>query len=165
METQTPCPGCDCSDSPLSITGNVLGILTFAVAIYASVIYYYRGFRDSATELADLMHRVNLAAENLGDLTKKFQDDAHKIRDHSAGRRLKEAIVRARDCILEAARVGTRLPSRKIPRKMSLWYAWRTFYFERAAYVLEREDALKVLEKMDVSLRDLKGVASGVFRQ
>lgn len=74
LQSQTPCPDCDCSDSPLSVTGNILGILTFAVAVYASLLYYYRGFRASKLEQSDMFYKVLLAKEELAKIRSEIQD-------------------------------------------------------------------------------------------
>ncbi|KAF2261077.1 hypothetical protein CC78DRAFT_619747 [Lojkania enalia] len=47
------CPS-DCSDSGLSTTGNIVGILTFAYALFAGLMYYYYVVNDASEEMARL---------------------------------------------------------------------------------------------------------------
>ncbi|KAI0183124.1 hypothetical protein EV127DRAFT_475396 [Xylaria flabelliformis] len=49
MDDSTVCP--PCGDSPLSITSNIIGILTFAFAITAALIYRFSLVRKAAAEL------------------------------------------------------------------------------------------------------------------
>ncbi|KAI0545585.1 hypothetical protein F4679DRAFT_457988 [Xylaria curta] len=49
MDGNTVCAPCE--DSPLSITGNIIGILTFAIALTATFIYRFSLVRKAAAEL------------------------------------------------------------------------------------------------------------------
>jgi hypothetical protein len=48
-----------CGDSPLSVTGNVIGILTFAYAILGTVIYYIGAISNSQRYLNRLRDDLN----------------------------------------------------------------------------------------------------------
>lgn len=75
MATQTTtsaCPTCACADSPLSITGDLTGILTFALVVWASVVYCFRSFRDFEHEMHDMQHRVQVAFEEAQRLRRTF---------------------------------------------------------------------------------------------
>lgn len=164
-QSQTPCPDCDCSDSPLSVTGNILGILTFAVAVYTSLFYYCRGLRTSEAEQTDMLHKVALAMDDLRRVGWKHGQDADKIRDDSARRRLDEAFQRAQSCADEARRLLIRRDAHT-PASSSLVRILEAYSFrDRAAYVLEKERIVQALGRMETSTRDLKEVASDVFGQ
>ncbi|KAM0722124.1 hypothetical protein Q7P37_001565 [Cladosporium fusiforme] len=70
-----PASGESSSDSPLSVTGNIVGILTFVVAICASALFYWnparsaaREYHDSAEELYDwsqYIHNIEYELEEL----------------------------------------------------------------------------------------------------
>ncbi|ROV92733.1 hypothetical protein VSDG_06543 [Cytospora chrysosperma] len=123
LQSQTPCPDCDCSDSALSITGNILGILAFAVAVYASLLYYYRGFRDSKVEQLGMLKKVLQAKE---DLTRISQ--AH--------------------CLL------TRRSTQTSWSGIWMHIVEVSSLRSRAAYLLERENVVEALERMEASTRD-----------
>lgn len=174
LQTPTPCPDCDCSGSPLSGTGNILGILTFAVAVYASLLYYYRGFRASKVEMRDLEHKVSLASNDLSSVVRRCQTKADEIRNLATRHRLNMALLTAKDCVEEAQVILARRSGDEYPGVVSLrgklGDAWMCVWYmyslrDRAAYILEKDDVLKVLEKMEQSLGGLKGVASEVFSQ
>ncbi|KAI0858059.1 hypothetical protein F4860DRAFT_327297 [Xylaria cubensis] len=57
MDANTVCAPCE--DSPLSITSNIIGILTFAFAIIAALIYRFSLVRRAAAEL-QFMNRETL---------------------------------------------------------------------------------------------------------
>lgn len=44
--TASTCPAWDCTESPLSIKSDVIGILTFAIAAWMFIVYCYHSFRS-----------------------------------------------------------------------------------------------------------------------
>jgi hypothetical protein len=58
--TTTPQVVLSFKDSPLSTTGNVLGILTFAAAIYVSVLVYVNSMRSASKRLRDMVEGLEL---------------------------------------------------------------------------------------------------------
>ncbi|GAW13684.1 hypothetical protein ANO14919_030730 [Xylariales sp. No.14919] len=63
MDNYTICA--PCKDSPLSITGNIIGILTFSVAIIAAAIYRFGLVREAAAEIYWLKEEAEVRARIL----------------------------------------------------------------------------------------------------
>src|ERR1700709_1149279 len=59
-------------DSPLSIVGNVIGILTFFVALLASIVAYCVLLRDAASELRSVIQELNGSTNHLEALETYF---------------------------------------------------------------------------------------------
>lgn len=70
MSDSTCCPACD--DSPLSITGNITGILTFAWAILASSLLFLVVVRSAENEMRQLRASVEQAARHLDAIVGYF---------------------------------------------------------------------------------------------
>ncbi|KAK1751125.1 hypothetical protein QBC47DRAFT_392279 [Echria macrotheca] len=65
------CVSLDCSDSALSVTGNVIGILTFALAAIASLGLYIRTIRDSEGELREARMQFRKRLDDLRRLIER----------------------------------------------------------------------------------------------
>src|SRR5512140_2835994 len=66
------CP--DCGDSPLSTTGNVTGILTFAYAILASVALFFAVIGTADNELQQLATSQQQTSRHIETLYGYFAD-------------------------------------------------------------------------------------------
>lgn len=49
----TGCPACDCDDSPLSVVSNILGILTFALGVFAYIAAFIAVTRSATKDIRD----------------------------------------------------------------------------------------------------------------
>ena len=58
------------NDSPFSITGNVIGILTFLLGLFASYIAFVNLARDSDEELDEFMEDVQITTDQMAALRK-----------------------------------------------------------------------------------------------
>jgi hypothetical protein len=60
------CP--PCGDSPLSVTGNVVGILTFALAMAASIIAFTSVTRNAPKDIKESREVLNAALEHMDSI-------------------------------------------------------------------------------------------------
>ncbi|TRX90940.1 hypothetical protein FHL15_008145 [Xylaria flabelliformis] len=72
-----------CEDSPLSITSNIIGILTFAFAITAALIYRFSLVRKAAAELQFMNRETRMRYEMIRYKVNRIleSNDVDKIRD------------------------------------------------------------------------------------
>ena len=70
MPNTTCCP--ECGDSPLSITGNITGILTFAYALLASSLVFFAVVRSAEHEMLQLRASVNQTSKHIETLYAYF---------------------------------------------------------------------------------------------
>ena len=67
MATKPPqaCPDCDCSDSPLSVVANTLGILTFALGVTAYFAAFTAMTRGAAKEIEETWNVLRMTQEQI----------------------------------------------------------------------------------------------------
>ncbi|KAL8315961.1 hypothetical protein RB597_000042 [Gaeumannomyces tritici] len=70
MSDSTCCPAC--GDSPLSITGNITGILTFASTILATSLLFLTVVRSAENEMRQLRASVEQAGRHLDAIVSYF---------------------------------------------------------------------------------------------
>lgn len=185
MATQgltSACPACDCADSPLSITGDLTGIITFALVAWASIVYCFRSFRDFEHELRDMQHRVQIAFEEAQRLRRTFIERQRVSapqppqpagvypvgvvsEDLVARRRrlqqnpflIDEAWVRAEKEMIRASKFVNKRLLKPATVVGSL--------VRRAIYVLERERAAETIERLGRAMENLKGIVADVSGQ
>jgi hypothetical protein len=66
-------PALDCSDSPLSITGNVIGILTFAYAIFITLVYRSKTLIKAKDESKRFYIRAERVHSSLVEAQKRLE--------------------------------------------------------------------------------------------
>lgn len=66
------CP--DCDDSPLSITSNILGILTFAAGLFLSFAAFVTITRNASNEIQDLYTTLDQTDKHIQFLKYHFRD-------------------------------------------------------------------------------------------
>lgn len=179
--TASACPACDCAESPLSIIGDVIGILTFAIASWMSILYYYRSFRDFLQEMHDMQHRVQLAFEETQGLMRKFIERQRMISTPPAPTQRREK-----------ARAGENHTGRGAPYPNLVDEAWIRVEREmikaakfvnkrllqpdivagvlmgRVTYAVEREmaaETVRKVRKLERSMENLKGVVAEASAQ
>ncbi|CEF72025.1 hypothetical protein FGSG_11692 [Fusarium graminearum PH-1] len=74
--TCLPCP--DCGDSPLSTTGNILGILTFALGLFLSTFAFMVAVRSAETEIDDLIESLESTGRYIDQMTRFFATMNHE---------------------------------------------------------------------------------------
>ncbi|KAK5662379.1 hypothetical protein OQA88_8289 [Cercophora sp. LCS_1] len=67
-------PEPNAGDSPLSTTGNITGILTFAYAIIASCILFLSTIRTADSEMQQLFSQIRQTSRHIETLSNYFQD-------------------------------------------------------------------------------------------
>lgn len=83
---QNVCP--DCGDSPLSTTGNVLGILTFALGVFAYLAVFFAMTRGAENEIRYCARVLAETEDHIKEieyykdlLTARGDQDARRLRD------------------------------------------------------------------------------------
>lgn len=166
-----PCPACNCTDSPLSITGNLTGILTFALVVWASIVYCYRSFRDFEQEMHEMQHRVQVAFKNTARIRRSFiekqrmsplrfsqtgGDDARAQSRKGAQATypyvMDEAWSRAEREMVKAAK----FVNKRLLEPNTVVGVLRS----RTAYVVEREKAAETVEKLERAIENVKGIVA-----
>lgn len=72
MSETMSCP--DCGDSPLSTTGNITGILTFAYALLASALVFLTVIRSADSEIHQLRASVDNTSRHIQTMYTYFSD-------------------------------------------------------------------------------------------
>lgn len=85
-----------CADSPLSITGNIIGILTLAYAIVITLLYYCYQLSKSTSDLRCYIDSVNDEFKSLGSAVDRLIPYIDRLPEHLAGR-VRSAVVDAKD--------------------------------------------------------------------
>lgn len=80
------------TDSPLSITGNIIGILTLAYAIVITLLYYCYQLSKSTSDLRCYIDSVNDEFKSLGSAVDRLIPYIDRLPEHLAGR-VRSAVV------------------------------------------------------------------------
>lgn len=189
--TTSVCPACDCSESPLSITGDVIGICTFAMAVWISMVYCYRSFRDFSQEMHEMQHRVQLAFEGAQQLRRKFMERQTVAAPPLAPPLALPTLPPRAQAQKDRPRgsVGTAVGGGRPPASYLIDEAWERAEREmikaarfvnkrllrpnsfaevlgsRTAYVVERERAAETVQKLERAMENVKGIVAEVSDQ
>ena len=103
LPTFTCCPT---TDSPLSTTASIVGILTFALGLFASYVALHTSTRSAPSEIARLIadlrstqHEINRVAEYIFADYHRFSSEESAGLVHSDSLLYEEVQVLLRDCI------------------------------------------------------------------
>ncbi|KAI1379854.1 hypothetical protein F4677DRAFT_407832 [Hypoxylon crocopeplum] len=69
----------ECEDSPLSVTGNIISILTFVLALVAAVLYRGSLLRGAGFEIYELKDHVRMQEEILIAKLQRFGTDQFSL--------------------------------------------------------------------------------------
>jgi hypothetical protein len=132
------CPACDCADSPLSIVGNVVGILTFVLGVFAYVAAFIavtRGAANDMRDTEDVLKATQGQIKQITDILKVLYNrsdpalqDMKSLVDDSL-----QSLVKAKDDLNEfllrfkVARDGRE----DMVADESLWSQFKWWYYER----------------------------------
>lgn len=89
-----------CADSPLSITGNIIGILTLAYAIIITLLYYCYQLSKSTSDLRCYIDSANDEFKSLGSAVDRLIPYIDRLPSHLAGR-VNLAVAEARKFYLD----------------------------------------------------------------
>lgn len=167
------------TDSPLSITGDLTGILTLALAIWASIVYCYRSFRDFESELGEMQHRVQLAFEETARIRRAFIErprmsplhhhhlsaaetgggdtEPHVWNETPANYLIDEAWNRAEREMIKA----TKFVNKRLLKPNTVLGVLRS----KTAYVMERKKAAETVARLERALEHLKGILADASGQ
>ena len=140
-----------CGDSPLSITGNVIGILTFAAALLISIQVYVNSMRNADRNILELTETFRSRVDEVRYLDDKLQRRRTGLNDELA-QRVSYAMQQAEVPFGEAGALLRRLDGSRYDGSRRLW--------ARAQFVL-REDLLKQgLQKTENAMGTLREIAN-----
>ncbi|KAN0099846.1 hypothetical protein V8E51_013621 [Hyaloscypha variabilis] len=145
-----------CGDSPLSVTGNVIGILTFAGALIISIQVYINSIRNADRRMCDMTDTLRSRVHEVQHLNDKLQGQSSCIDEDLRGR-LGWAIHRVNVPLREAEDVLHRLACDRDYRKRQLLI--------RARFVFAEDIVREGLEKTEKAMETLKDVADDVFSE
>jgi hypothetical protein len=157
--TTPSCVSCQerlsCGDSPLSITGNVIGILTFASAILISIQVYYNSMRNADGNIFEMTNTLQSRVEEAQILFRKLQqvdsiNENQRQRLEVAFRQVKDSLVRASD-LLERLRTDT------YDGKRRLWI--------RAQFVARKNLIKEGIEKTAKAMKTLREVSNDLLSE
>lgn len=143
----TICPQCpQCSDSPLSITASITGILTFALAVLATIRLYVTSYRESPKEIEKLHRAVAHAERDYTFQSYKIGSYRELRNDNHAHDLLRESLLttKLRNCYRTVITL----------RRGSLYHNKRVSWGFRARgrFLALRSDLLKLLEEGNAAL-------------
>ena len=143
-----------CEDSPLSVTGNIIGILTFAGALMISIQVYVNAMMNADRNMFEITNTFRSRVDEVESLKHKLQENSGRIDGHLI-QRVEIALDRVRDLLSQAYALLERVDNRSYGGKRRLWF--------RAKFVLRADLVKEGLEKTAMAMDSLREVASDVF--
>lgn len=154
------CVACEarlsCDDSPLSITGNIIGILTFAGAIAISIQVYFNAMRNADQHMEEMMYTFESRVREVDLLRRKLEEKSEHI-GGDQGERLGREMNRTRELFIQAFGLLTQL------RDDNRYNSRRHWLLARAKFVVKENLIKEGLEKIDKAMEMLKGIANDVL--
>ncbi|CAG1990976.1 unnamed protein product [Fusarium graminearum] len=122
--TCLPCP--DCGDSPLSTTGNILGILTFALGLFLSTVAFMVAVRSAETEIDDLIESLKSTGRYIDQMTRFFASMGREADPEMTGMGLlpsdaTESISNTQTKLLDELE-ETKKTISELPTRVDWWY-------------------------------------------
>jgi hypothetical protein len=156
-------PGCvsckenlSCGDSPLSITGNVIGILTFVSAIIIALQVYIDSMRNAESKLKDMEDTLRLHYDKVNSLVTKLRVQSMNV-DNDLQTRLMLTLGRIQVPLMTASDLLEEVTSFQHRGKSRVW--------RRAKFII-REDLIKEgIAKIEKAMQPVNEVANEVFSQ
>ncbi|KAF8847882.1 hypothetical protein BDZ45DRAFT_754427 [Acephala macrosclerotiorum] len=160
MSTLT-CVSCQdvlsCGDSPLSITGNVIGILTFVGAILISTQVYLNSIRNADRNIFEMTNKLQSRMDEAMHLRRRLLGLEDKLGGNAGlAARLYVAIDRVQDPLGQADALLGRLNIGRYDKIKLL---------TRTKFVFREELIKQGLEKTEKAMETLREVANDVFSQ
>ncbi|PVH68876.1 hypothetical protein DL98DRAFT_599142 [Cadophora sp. DSE1049] len=158
MNSQPACVSCQdvisCSDSPLSVTGNVIGILTFVGAFLVTVQVYFNSMRNAERNIHEMTETLHSRIGEVRHLEKKVKGSRAEI-DDAHRERIESALNQVHEPMESVYRLLERIDEGRYDGKRRLWL--------RAQFIL-REDLIKEgLEKSEKAMGLLREAANDVL--
>ncbi|KAI0384270.1 hypothetical protein F5Y04DRAFT_249405 [Hypomontagnella monticulosa] len=149
------CVSCEgvlsCEDSPLSVTGNIVGILTFVSAILISAQVYFNSMRNADRNIRDLMATFESRYDELVRLERKLRS-SHI--DGSSSGKFHHTLDGVCATIYEAKALLGQLCDE--------WSSRRRRMLTRAKFVLREDIIREGMEKTETGIEILRGLADDV---
>lgn len=148
----------NCSDSPLSITGNIIGILTFAYATLATVVYYLVAISNSDRDLNRLRDTLNEVRLEAMKVYSRAEQTIEKL--PATDQNDKAELNEKRENLWKAVRANVfvslnkQLTSSNLVRNENpgLYRKWR----QRAHYLVAEKKVRTELQKINDCIYELK---------
>lgn len=146
-----------CSDSPLSIAGNISGILTFGFALIVGIQIRANALRNAKYEMLEMKSRLESRARDVYALQAKVinaiekHDQLHALEPYLKSH-LRNLMSEMRKPMLEAQS----LLSRVYQERSSTWY--RVVYSTR--FIVEKTSIQQSLDQLDYRVSNLREAAS-----
>ena len=140
-----------CSDSPLSITGNVIGILTFAGALMISIQIYMNSMRNADRNIFEMTETFRSRVDEVQYLYGKVQRRGSCL-DGELAQRVGYAMSRAEVPLKDAVALLHQLQAHRYDRRGRLW--------ARVKFVLTEDIIKQGLEKTESAMATLREVAN-----
>jgi len=162
--TTTPPVVLSCEDSPLSTTGNVLGILTFAAAIYVSVLVYVNSMRSASKRYSDMLERLELRYREAEHLRYKLEARQHTSASDDRPNPINHVRIQiALNCTVkplgEAMRALQKFRGRDLRRRGTMDFQGRV------RFVMQEDAVQDLLGKVEKAVGDLRDVADDILEQ
>jgi hypothetical protein len=122
-----------CNDSPLSVTGNVIGILTFASAILIGMQVYVNAMRNAERNMFEMTDTFRTRLDEAQRLAHKLQEQ-NDLNNREQDGLVYGALRRVSDELGRAGNLLDRLEPSRYDGRKRLW--------ARAQFIL-REDMIK----------------------
>lgn len=155
--SSTTCVPCEqalsCDDSPLSITGNVVGILTFAVALVLGAQAYFNSLRSARMDIYETVREMRGWRERLQYLDRTLSD---RTQVHQDTEDVQSLMKRARDSAMKCVDFHNQLEMtlRDVGEKRDKF--WRSRYLVRESQIRElRYKAEKAIQDFDKAANDV----------
>jgi hypothetical protein len=143
----TTSPVLDCSDSPLSITGNVIGILTFAYAIFLTLLYRSKTLVKAKDESKRFYIRAERLYSSLVEAQKRLETYFSTL-DLSMNAEIGLLLEDARYWAFQYKQGLRRKPGYKPTEEETKAEKRREAIARKGSYLLMKEDMDKVVEGM-----------------
>jgi hypothetical protein len=144
-----------CDDSPLSVTGNIIGILTFAGAIAISIQVYFNAMKNADRQIFEMMYTFRSRLEEVKLLRDKLEKKSMHTLNGAQGERLNSEMDRVAVLFAEADHRFSQLNDRRYNRTGRL--------LNRAKFVVKENLIKDGLEKIEKAMEVLKQVANDVL--
>ncbi|KAL2844079.1 hypothetical protein BJY01DRAFT_248324 [Aspergillus pseudoustus] len=155
----TGCQELSCDDSPLSMTGSIIGILTFAYAIAITAIFYANAFLSAETERGQFQSRLKSEVQSLELVLDLLRNYAPMVPDTDAfARKIEPWLVQAARSIQEVQPRVILVPGGGDDEKSRRWR-----FLNRARFVGDKEQLSKDFADIAAKRTQLEGVYQGVM--
>lgn len=144
-----------CGDSPLSVTGNVIGVLTFIVSILLSARVYYSAVRGSVRNLRRVHMDFQQQRSEFERLESKLARRIKSMDDTNSNKKDIERTIQKAKKDLGAAEKGFYKWDENLTNGLSRWIA-------RVRYLWNEAALRECVERIGYTMATLKDIAADI---